>query len=204
MNWQIIWKWVKEILATLGLPALVATLVSIRYSNRLQRENEQLKSKLQQEMKEHEVRFSSLHAKRVGVVAKLYRRLLYVHSAYISLTSQVSYEGEPSREEKEKFLGQKWASFKNYFNLNRIWFNKDLCNEIENYMKQLDSGQETYALWRYYTGLPSHERDWPNIQQEIPELFKQIQESKKPLIDLLEEIITHFRALLGAEISSDR
>jgi len=190
----------KGVLTCLGLPALVAALISAWCGHRLQRANDRLKAELQQAVKEHEVRFSALHARQVGVLAKLYRRLLYANSAYMALTNTVVVaEGEPSTEEKESFLWQKWTSFSNYFNLNRIWLCKDLCDEIDAYAKQWNSGRDTYWLWRHYTSSPPHVRDMASVQHEMSKLPKHMEDGRKELDVLLKKIIADFRKHLGAD-----
>ena len=197
MQWQEIWSWVGKGAAFLGLPALVSALVAAWYKNRLQAANEQMRTELQQALKEHEIRFSALHARRIGVLGKLYRRMVYLNSAYMDMTKVVLVDGDLPIEERERSFAQRWVAFRNYFNLNRIWLDRDICDEIDDYARQLQSGADAYGMWKYYAGMPSHLQDMGGRIDEMSKLHKQGQETRSPLSHLLERLIDRFRELIG-------
>ena len=207
MDWHSVWAWLAKASTSLGLPAFVVGLASVWWNHRLANANERVKAdlgqeserlsaELQQALKEHEVRFSALHARRVAVLAKLYRRLLYAHSAFMSMTDRVIVEGDLPKEERERLASQKWGSFRDYFNLNRIWLDEDVCDEIDRYVSRLALSMTQYGEWKYYTSLPRHAQDMAEIRGSIIDLHKRIQDSRQPLSDLLNILISRFRELL--------
>jgi hypothetical protein len=161
---------------------------------------EPLKSELAKNNITHQIQFSFLHQERGKVILELYKKLIELHSAMSQWTNvaQVIYN-DAEREEEERALRANTAihDFKNFYLLNKIFFNRTFCSDIDAIFKDYwDKGWE-FGLnkKRIKSGNLTmrngkDELDiWTEISKEINDKFP----SK------IEEIEIQFRKILNVE-----
>ena len=180
--------WFKDLSTYFGLPGFLAAVMLGWFNFRNQRKIEKLKT----DLREHEIRFSRLHERRVNVVAKLYTYLSSVHTAYNRLTSRLIFNGEPPEEDKEQALDNAWSEFIGYFRMNRIYLDKSLCGRIEDFIREVESGLHDYRSSKEYG---NHEIAW----KEQAALLDTLGGRYETLAGIREEIECKFRGLLGVE-----
>lgn len=102
------------------------------------KEIEGLRADLRAVAFEHEIRFARLHERRAEVIAELYARLVETENAFESLTFPVPLvvgRGEPYDMLSEALRCA--STLRNCFYENRIYFDENLCAEIDGFMQNL-------------------------------------------------------------------
>jgi hypothetical protein len=98
---------------------------------------EKFKTELQSISFEHETKFSRLHEIRVEVVAGLYKRLFDTQQSLAEVQKTFSDE-DLNQKIKPGFrkLQAVIVEFENYFNANRLYVPKHLCQKLDNFRMQ--------------------------------------------------------------------
>ena len=153
-----------------------------------QKELVRLQSTLQLVEFEHQVRFSQLHERKVSIIGEMYSRLVRLHK---SATDFVKYYQTVNDQKKENYLKQLWDSadsHNEYFDRHRIYFQKELCEKIDNFNNKLSEAcsklafffQEAEAIeistvqvWEAWNdAMNSMEKEVPDIKRLLEEHFR--------------------------------
>ncbi|MFQ5904134.1 MAG: hypothetical protein ACE5JO_10630 [Candidatus Binatia bacterium] len=154
----------------------------------LNRDIERFKAQLERTATEHQVRFTKLHETRAEVIAELYKRLAQAQRCFASLINPMQSVGEPPIEEKRKSAQDAGNAFVTYFDENEIYLDPRLCQQIDEFNKQLRESFLTffvYVLQDPKSRIPDHTKKWheawnklnddiPPIREEIANSFRQI------------------------------
>jgi len=152
---------------------------------------EQLKSQLQLQTIEHQVRFSRLHEKRATVIAELYGRLAETLWAVEGFLSPMEFVGEPPKQEKYATAMNKIAALYQFFDKNRIYFPAPLCESLEQFIQRIRLLAIELGVYLPHQGrgVPSEQqistwhKNWEAIKSEVPHARQGLEDE--------------FRALLG-------
>ena len=142
-------------------------------------ESERLRSQLSIAATEHQVKFSSLHVKRAGVIAELCSLLVQAHWDAGSFISPVEFVGEPTKKEKYVTAMNAIADFFRFFEKNKIYLPADLCELLQKFvhtMRQKVIGFGVYVQIDEDALAPqSHEKkhdawiaSWEYFDKEVP------------------------------------
>jgi len=160
------------------------------YKARLQVENasatERLKADLQIAFSEHQIRYSRLHEKVAETVAETYHRLYNLVAAVeVHLTgwygSGFKLSERAQWEEHWKAISHVMKEFTGYFHSRRLYFPKELANQIEECENTL-------------IGFTQHCNDPHANQSSREKAYSQFLAEANPLFLSLED---EFRSLLG-------
>lgn len=88
INWEAL---LTNFTATATITAAVAFLIKSLLTTWMSQGLEQFKVELQRDSLKHSIMFSSLHAKRLELVADLYKQVNAIHEAEIQLTYELEY-----------------------------------------------------------------------------------------------------------------
>jgi hypothetical protein len=100
---------------------------------------ERLKHELQLAAQERNVLFTKLHEKRAAVIADLYGLLVEAHWASQDFASPMEWAGEPTKQEKYVAAMNKSVEFYRYFDKNRIYLPRELCEKLESFLREMRS-----------------------------------------------------------------
>lgn len=140
-----------------------------------------IQAKLNNKLKEHEIRFSKLHEKRAEVIAKLYAKVFNIedsvkrYSAGIILSKNEEEIGN-IKEERKKEAYQSLISFREFYQKNAIWFSDEILAIVE----QLDSIASDAALAKTFPDDNSRMKqkqllsDFPKIKNTLKQEFKKL------------------------------
>ena len=110
-------------------------------------EIEKLRTDLRITASEYETRFTRLHETRMRIIAELYARLVRAHEAFDEYLFMVQL-GEDPDPAKGKEAVKRWREFMGYFSEKRIYFEEELCRDIE-------AAFGHYSNAQTLTGLPT-------------------------------------------------
>lgn len=152
-------------------------------------ELEHLRSRLHVAASERSIRLSKIFEETAETVAATYAKLIALSDAVASYVNVATWEGEPSKAEKRKFVGEKYQEFLDYFRPRRLFIPKDTAKRIDEFHRKLAEMTREF-FWKVEkedggkrgdldVWMKTHE----TMQQEVPQL-----------LDLLED---DFRRALG-------
>ena len=98
---------------------------------------ERLKHELRIAATEHHVRYAKLHERRGEVIAELYGLLVEAHWASQAFVAVFEFAGESPKSEKYVVAMNKAAEFYRYFDKNRIYLPPDLCEKLEDFVRNM-------------------------------------------------------------------
>jgi hypothetical protein len=227
MEWLSFWKTLGGTgLAIAALAYLSKSLIGLflnkdleSYKIKLEAENamaiEKLRSSLQLEAEKRSVEFTSLHEKRVSMIAELYAHLYDLQSCvnylYLQYQSREIREDidrkylqktrkewnlepgidtlDPEEEESVKKLGHEVISFLEFYKRNRIYFSSGACNLIDRFV-----GLSSYC-YSNYRNVALKDKDGNLL---VNSKVKQVWDKALEVIpQLLIELENEFRRILG-------
>jgi hypothetical protein len=139
-------------------------------------EVERFRAALQLSTIEHQVRFSTLHEKRATVIAELSGQLAEAMWAAESFLNPLHFAGEPTKAEKHAKARAKVAEFFRYFDKHRIYLPQELCEQLEEFIRQVRRLVIDFGVYGTH-GDPPHPdpeqlevwvRNWEAIKTEVP------------------------------------
>lgn len=158
---------------------------------------EEYKNQLEILRLEHQIKYSSLHIKRVEVIETLYKNIVTVNQSMQAYTALIK-AGGVNFENEEKARVQKanidYMSFVTYYSEHKIYFSEDLCNIIENvknllwdnvveYSVSMDMlklpGIDSASRSEFYEKVRSASK---KIREEIPKMEKELEKEFRLLI----------------------
>jgi len=174
------------------------------YKNKLSEELtlkiEPLKSELAKSNITHQIQFSFLHQERAKVILELYKKLIELHSAIVDWTAfihPIIEDGEKEDQERTKRANIALNDFRNFYVLNKLFFSKAFCNNIDEVFKDYwDKGWDFgYKQERLRSGELEREY-WKEYSEDMSKISKELNE-KLPM--RISEIETKFRQILNVE-----
>ncbi|MFK5895260.1 MAG: hypothetical protein QM504_18760 [Pseudomonadota bacterium] len=117
-----------------------------------------LRHQLEKASIEHQVRFSKLHEKRAEVIAEIYSLLVQAHWDILSFVSPMEMAGEPEKQEKYVTAMNSVADFYRYFDKQRIYIPENLCDQINEFVREMRSKAIGFGVYVHYNdeALPKH------------------------------------------------
>ncbi|AHB08503.1 hypothetical protein U875_14060 [Pandoraea pnomenusa 3kgm] len=155
---------------------------------------ERLKSDLQRQATENQIRFSKLHEKTAEVTAEAYRLLVTALWEIETAVSPLKLGENPDLIGQFNSAFDSLLEFYRYFGVHRIYLPEDVCKSVESIFSETRSTLIMYGTYLRYDpqSLPVHaqtkkieieSKAWDKIKNEIP--------------TAREKLETQFRNLLG-------
>lgn len=159
------------------------------YKSHLTQVTEQFKADLTREVKEHEIRFITLHEQRRTAVAEIYVLL----AEMLSVHQTVGFIAQAAPDRLAKEVDRTFRSLNRLSEQlvrNRIYFTQPFADEIELRLERL-----TRPVLRLTTVLLNHKPEDAAVASLVEEVGNNNADAKA-LLTLVEE---HFREILGVE-----
>ena len=161
---------------------------------------EELKSTLSKNNISYQIQYSHLHQERSKAIVELYRKLQELHSAMVDFTATmkpVIEDADKEEEERNVRANKALMDFKNYYILNKVFFDKIFCKYVDEVFKVYwDKGWEFgFKSGRMKSGQLGKE-DFKDYLSETSAISKEIRDE---LPHKIEEIETEIRKMLGVE-----
>jgi len=188
----------EEVVKFLGATGLflaaTAWLIRSLVTHRLSKDIEDFKTTLQHESKIEIQQVAILHARRAEIIAELYKLLVEFVGSAESYASLLEWNGEPDKNSKQNILADCATDFRKYFVVNRIYFSKDLCAEIDKLWSESMGPIKKYSFWR-----AREERSEKDSERAMEAWDKAAETMDQNVPSLLKKIEDEFRTLLGVE-----
>lgn len=165
------------------------------FRNRLQAQSnielEKTKHELHLLAFEHEKRAHLLHERRAQAISELYSRLVEFIWAAGNFSNIMEWSGEPSKEEKALTLYEKTQSFSDYFNKNKIYFSKEVCEKVESVFEEINTSMIKFRVWMSMSkrGVGDSEEyhkawmdAWNLMKDRVPSLREKIEDEFRLLL----------------------
>ena len=148
------------------------------------------------ELIRRETQYQVLQSGRIVVVAKLHALLVDALHAVGSYIDPVEFEGRPSKRERMEEANKAMREFLKFFEQNRIYFSRGICDKITNLRDRLIQAGAEFA--RIYI------TDFRNAPvEEIREMYERwpqiAEEFENEIIPLRKRIEERFRNVLGVD-----
>ncbi|MDO6473095.1 hypothetical protein [Maribacter sp. 1_MG-2023] len=167
---------------------------------KLEQQNQDFQHNLDLKLNEFNIQFSKLHQDRAEVVKELYHKLIELQAAMTDFTRRmhaVIEDAEKEKEERITRVNKGLIDFVNYYLPNRIYFDKDLAEKLDNLANEYRNKGWDFAQMSSYLSESGMTRElyeeYSNKTKEISQFVKD--EFPKVIEDLEEE----FRTLLGVK-----
>jgi len=156
-------------------------------------EIERLKSNLSIAAKEREVVFSKLNEKRAEVIAEIYSLLVQAEWDLSSFVSPMEWVGEPKKQEKYSTAMNSAAEFYRYFDKHRIYVPENICNQLEEFIKNMRAKAIDFGVYVKYddkslsadTFEKKHtawQESYKYFKQEVPKARKALEQELRSLL----------------------
>ncbi len=142
-------------------------------THRLSKDIENFKTSL----REHEIRFSSLHEKRAEVIAELYSHMIdCIESIDLLYPSWAPIRFLQDQKEILKIAYDSSRKLILYFDKNRIYFGEEIVAIIENFAKELREHVFIYELYNIDEESKAKLDDaMKKVKEQIPQAMKVIE-----------------------------
>lgn len=164
----------------------VAYLIKSLTNHLLNKDVERLKIELKSTLEIEKIRYSFLQQKRVDVIAKAYSFLAKFEKSMRDLMALFQPVGELSENEKAKIAAKDGNDFLDYYNENRIYFNKETClvfDEInEKYKKAWIDFQFKDKIKAEKREDDLYLKSWRTVSEEIPKLREKIEDDFRKIM----------------------
>ena len=187
------WTTLFENLGVFGLIIAASTYIIkqfIKYS--FSKDLEKYKSELQIEAISFKTTFENLHLQRAEVIKTVYEKIVTTQIDFESLIRPFQATGEPNEEEKVKKAAQSYESLQNYFHKNKIYFNKELAEQLQTLLSKF------LEVWRSFNKprVDTH----GNIHRDLDAWDRAWQKlNKDDIPPFLSKIELEFRKILGID-----
>jgi hypothetical protein len=184
---------VADAVAWIGVTGGVAGGVAALYTATRAKSIEKYRAGLKSEGYEHEVRFARLHERRVDVVAEMYGRLVRAEEAITAYVHPLELAGGPSKDELSVPAQESYDAFVSHFKENRIWFDRDLEAQVDDYMARLHQAGISFTLYRRHEGRRLEEsyfekwgEAWNVVDKETPPLRRAIEGRMREMLGVVD------------------
>ncbi|HGH7175505.1 TPA: hypothetical protein ACJMKJ_003052 [Bacillus wiedmannii] len=165
----------------------------------LTRQIDEHKSKLQKLENKHQIIFNKLHENRAETIKELYSKFVDLENKMISLTKLFQAAGEKSMQEKADEALSSYEVFLNFYSVNRIYFNEDVCDlidKIEKEIRKILINTGVYELNKIKSGPGSNVSNeqtqiwmgnWKRVEEYIPQLKNALEKEFRKLLGVIED-----------------
>lgn len=158
---------------------------------------EEYKNKLEILRLEHEIKYSSLHIKRLDVIESLYKRIVNVNQSMQVYTAVLKAGGENFEKEEKKRVekaNSDFIDFVSYYTEHKIYFKEELCEIFENIKNLLWENAAEYSVSIDMIKMPGMDSETKKdffekiksaskkIREEIPKMEKELEKEFRILI----------------------
>ncbi len=187
---------------TVGVAWVIRSLVAHLLSKDIDsyRNKLQTQANIELEKTKHELSIISLEFEkqnqilqecRAKSISELYGRLVEFIFAAGDFSNIVEWSGDKTKEEKAVILSEKAQLFTDYFNKNKIYFSKDLCEKVRTVFDGIYDKALTYRIWmamqkdgvgdakKYHE---SWENAWNYMKDQVPALREMIEDEFRVLL----------------------
>lgn len=193
---SLISQWLtKEIKSHEAILNRDSTRFELELKSKYDAATEGIRSELQRQASDHQIRYVRLHEKRADVIADVYARFVDAYRKLESLVAPLQYVGEPSRMDKLEAAERSTLDFFSFLDRHRIFLPSDLCNDLEGIATSMRRIQMTLGQH-----LQAHPDSLPleilrNMQQDQIKMWEQVRTTEFP--ESRAKLERQFRALLG-------
>jgi hypothetical protein len=160
----------------------------------LKAESDQTLERLKADLHMHNVRSSKLIEQRGEVIKELHAKIDVLAMHLHSLVYPLQLVGEKSIEDKDKDVFEAGKALEEYYRANKIYFEKQLCDKIDEIQKIMASGRHWFIEGHRHEKNPVSTKAAQQYSDWKIQAWKSIEE-KVPL--LKEHVENEFRKLLG-------
>ncbi len=179
----------KDLGKILGIAGLFVWFLREFSKQLLAKDLEEFKYSLERSSTEFRIKFEKLHAERAEVIKNLYQKIIDKEDSFRSLINPIQLSGEPSQEEKIRVVVEKANEMIKYFRRNKIFFEEDLCNEVNILIKKYNESWQSYNLSMDLKNegnrhIKEWGQAWDNIKEVIPPIQKKIENKFRKIIGI--------------------
>ena len=135
----------------------LAWLVKKFFEHNLSRDVEEFKAELRTKAFEHETRFSQLHVRRAEIIEDLYKRLVHVERAFVTLTNPVRWSNEPPRDEQLNEVVESSKQLIPFFAEHRLYLDETLSKDIDEIIDKL---REALIRFNLFVDIEADKQKW--------------------------------------------
>lgn len=155
------------------------------------KELEHLKTELQIQAQRHQITFNTLHEKRALIIAELYDKVNELSAMAYAFGGATLLGGKRTKIDRAESTYEACRSFYSYFQKNKIYFSKELCSLIIEFVSLIS--EPTSVLYQI--------QDEPELVKKFEkDFYANYQELEKKLFTLKDNIEHEFRTLVGVEL----
>lgn len=179
-----------------------------KFKNQLQSENDKAKLIFEKEIESYRADLNLVYSKQLQLYSKkseiiegLYHKLIDLHDIMLEMT--VSFRNITGKDEQtvqqEEFervnqAAQKGNEFFKFYSTNKIYFEKETCQLIEELQKKFKDTHSDYSF-RHTFGLPPSEMTYEmakkagdRVRDEIPKLMEKLEDDFRKTLGVIEKI----------------
>ena len=155
-----------------------------KHKTELNKDLEGHKAELNRLNAEFQIKLSSFQVGRIDVIKELYANIFKMESSLYKLLRIFQPIDDPTEEEKLQDVVTNGNNLQGHYSINKIYFNKDTCNQIDELLKLYKSLFNEYKI------------DSDNWKRRESMFFEKFNVQAKTLKEILEET---FRELIGVK-----
>lgn len=179
-----------------------------KFKNQLQSENDKAKLKFEKEIESYRADLNlfytkqiQLYSKKSEVIESLYHKLIDLHDIMLEMTvsfRNITGKDEQTVQQEEldrvNLAAQKGNEFFKFYSTNKIYFEKETCQLIEELQKKFKETHTDYSF-RHTFGLPPSEMTYEmakksvdRVREEIPKLMEKLENDFRQTLGVIEKI----------------
>jgi len=172
---------------------LIVWLIKQFFKQSFAKDLEKFKADLSKEAIQFRVRYEKLHSERAEVIKEVYKRISRTYRAFRSYMCPLQLAGEPSEEEKGKKAADEVNALIDYYEENKIFFEKEIAKEIDNLLQKFREAWNQFDYSKYKTegkhrDVKEWNKAWKNISEETPKIKELIENRFREIIGIEESI----------------
>lgn len=160
----------------------------------LKTESDQTLERLKADLHMHNIQSSKLIEQRGEVIKELHTKIDVLAMHLHSLVYPLQLVGEKTNEEKDKDVFAAGKALEEYYRANKIYFEKQLCDKIDEIQQIMASGRHLFIEGHRYAQNPVSTQAAQQYSDWKIQAWKSIEEKVPPL---KEHVENEFRKLLG-------
>ncbi|MDP3930070.1 MAG: hypothetical protein Q8R57_13695 [Bacteroidota bacterium] len=177
-----------------------------KYKQEINIAEKQFQSTIDKEIKEHELKFSKLHAERATLIKEIYILTYEMHQSIIVYTHLGQGPEWVHDDSKHNNAVNKMKEYKEKFERNRIFLDKETCILIENIVRNTEHFIDEMSSARFMEGLvkasimPGDKRSdlVGNKENDPIEKWRTLYRTVEPSVSKIrEDLADKFRLIIG-------
>jgi hypothetical protein len=170
------------------------------HKNKLEQQSKDFQHSLDLKLNEFNIQFSKLHQDRAEVVKELYYKIVELQSAMTVFTRRIHpiiEDAEKEKQERIDRVNKALMDFVNFYMPNRIYFDKELAEKLDNLSNEYRSKGWDFAHMSRYLSESGMSRElYEEYSKKTSEISGIVKDEFPKVIQELEE---EFRTLLGVK-----